>query len=81
MKFTVATLEPDREYTDVSAMLGAKLRFQHLAERVGGRTELTARVTLDGPLARIWGGILGADFAESVPVALQRLIALVEAEA
>ncbi len=80
-RFTVAVLDPDRECTDTSPLLGTTLRFQHLATVVDGRTELTARVTLSGPLARLWALVLGKGFAESVPTALDRLIELVEAEA
>lgn len=80
-RFTIAVLDPDKEYTDESSLLGATLRFQHLATTSDQLTELTARVTLTGPLARLWAMILGKDFAESVPTALQRLIELVEADA
>ena len=80
-RFTIAVLDPDREYTDVSSMPGATLRFQHLAAVSDGLTELTARVTLTGPLARLWAMILGKDFAESVPASLKRLIELVETTA
>ncbi|HAM45678.1 MAG TPA: hypothetical protein DCM67_11745 [Propionibacteriaceae bacterium] len=78
-RFTIAVLNPDKEYTDVSSMPGATLRFQHLAAVSGELTELTAQVTLTGPLARLWAMILGKDFAESVPASLNRLIELVEA--
>lgn len=81
-RFTIAVLDLDKEYTDVSSMLGATLRFQHLAAASTERpelTELAARVTLTGPLARLWALILGKDFAESVPASLNRLIELVEA--
>jgi hypothetical protein len=80
-RFTVSALTPDQEYTDTSRMLGATLVFQHRAETVSGRTELEARVTLEGALARLWAAILGAGFAESVPAALNRLVELVESQA
>ncbi len=78
--FTISVLTPDREYTDTSKLLGATLTFQHLAEVINGRTHLTAQVTLTGPLARLWAGILGAGFLESVPAALNRLVTLVESQ-
>ncbi len=77
-RFTISALIPDREYTDTSTLPGATLTFQHLAEAVNGRTHLSATVTLTGPLAPLWARILGDGFAESVPAALHRLVALVE---
>jgi hypothetical protein len=80
-RFTISALHPDREYTDTTKLFGATLVFQHLADVVDGRTQLSAEVTLDGPLARLWQAILGAGFTESVPTALNRLVTLVESQA
>jgi hypothetical protein len=79
-RFTITALLPDREYTDTSHFPGAKLVFQHLAERHGERTELTVRVTLEGPLRRLWARILGDGFRTSVPADLARLVELVGAK-
>lgn len=78
-RFVISTLIPDQEYTDTSRLLGARLVFRHTAARVGDTTTLTARVTIDGPLAWLWARIMGAGFRESVPADLDRLIALAEA--
>jgi hypothetical protein len=78
-KFTIGALEPDQEYTDISHFPGARLTFQHLAERKGDQTDLRVRVTIDGPLGWLWARILGGGFSTSVPADLNRLVALVEA--
>jgi hypothetical protein len=78
-KFTIGTVEPNQEYTDISNFPGARLTFQHLAERTDDRTELRVRVTIDGPLGWLWARILGGGFRTSVPADLNRLVALVEA--
>lgn len=79
LRFVVAALVPGREYTDVTRLPGARLTFQHLAESVGGRTVLRVRVTVTGPLARLWSAVLGAGFRTSAPQDLDRLVGLVEA--
>ena len=80
VNFTISAFEPGVEYTDTSKLVGARLVFQHVATATADGTALAARVTVDGPLARLWAKILGKDFAESVPADMQRLVALVEAQ-
>jgi len=78
--FEVTACEPGREYTDTSRLLGARLVFQHTAERVHGSTELRVRVTRGGPLARVWAATMGKGFLESAQSDLDRLVRLVEDE-
>lgn len=78
VNFVISTFEPDREYTDTSALPGAKLVFQHLARQTENGTEVNAQVTLTGPLSKMWAIILGKNFRATVPAALDRLIKLVE---
>jgi hypothetical protein len=78
-RFEISAFQPGREYTDTSFFPGARLVFQHLAARSGTETELVVRVTLSGPLARLWAGILGKGFRESAQADLDRLVTLVEA--
>jgi len=80
VSFTISAFDPGVEYTDTSKLIGAELVFQHVATPTPNGTALAARVTVDGPLARLWAKILGKDFAESVPADMQRLVALVEAQ-
>ena len=78
VKFVIGALVPDREYTDISKFLGAKLTFQHLVRSTPTGSELKVEVSLTGRLSFIWAKILGKQFATSVPEDLQRLIAIVE---
>lgn len=81
VRFTVSVCERPREYTDVSALLGATLTFQHLATEKPGGTTVEAKAWLDGPLAPLWFAVMGKGFATSVPAALHRLVAVVEGRA
>ena len=79
LRFVVAALTPDREYTDQARLPGARVTFQHLVEPASedGGSRLAVTVTIDGPLSFVWGRVLGAGFRRTVPGDLARLAALV----
>lgn len=78
--FVVSALVPDREFTDVSTLLGARLTFRHLVERTAeGMTRVDVTVTLGGPLARVWNLILGKGISTSLQRDLDQLKAAAEA--
>jgi hypothetical protein len=84
VRFTIETLVPGSEFTDVSSMPGAKLRIRHLvavAVDDGGLTRVDIEVSLDGPLAWLWRRILGRGIATSTPDGLAQLVVLAEADA
>ncbi|KTS05717.1 SRPBCC family protein [Microbacterium testaceum] len=76
--FVIAELEPDRVYTDVSRVPGARLTFRHRVDATPGGSRVTAEVTLEGPLSWLWARTAFAGFERSVPADLDRLVALVE---
>lgn len=79
--FVVAALVPDREFTDVSKLLGARLTFRHLVERTPeGRTAVSVEVTLTGPLAPLWNAVLGKGIRTSLQRDLDLLAATAEAD-
>ncbi|MEV6211518.1 hypothetical protein [Kitasatospora sp. NPDC051914] len=79
--FTVETLVPEREFTDVSKLLGARLTFRHLVGRTAeGTTAVDVDVTLTGPLAPLWNAILGKGIRDSLQADLDRLAATAEAD-
>jgi hypothetical protein len=74
--FVLASVVPEREFVDVSRLVGARLTFAHQVERLpDGRTSLRVVVTLTGPLARLWNRILGKGIARSLPADTERLLA------
>ena len=67
VKFVIATLVADREFTDVSLLAGARLTFRHLIEPLpeGGST-VSVTVTLAGPLGWFWNLVLGKGLKASL---------------
>jgi hypothetical protein len=45
-----------------------------------GRTRVDIEVSVDGPLARLWGLVLGRSIASSTPEGLARLVAMAESD-
>ena len=80
LRFVVAALTRDREYTDRARLPGARVTFQHLVEPASehGGSRLAVTVTIDGPLSFLWERVLGAGFRRTVPGGLTRLAELVE---
>ena len=81
VRFTIETLEPGSEFTDVSSMPGAKLRIRHLvAVDEDGLTRVDVEVSIEGPLAWLWRRFLGRGIARSTPEGLAQLVVLAEAD-
>lgn len=77
--FVVAALVPDREFTDVSRLFGARLTFRHLVSLTAEGTLVDVTVTLSGPLARLWNLALGKGIKNGIQGDLTRLAAAAEA--
>ena len=79
-KFFISELT-DTEFTDVSKLVGARLTFRHVvsAGSVGSAgsagTKVTVTVSLGGPLAFLWNGILGKGIAATLQRDLEALAA------
>jgi hypothetical protein len=70
----------DREFVDVSKLLGARLTFDHqVTPRVEGGCAIDVTVTLTGPLARVWNLVLGSGIRKTAQADLDRLAAAAEA--
>lgn len=79
VKFVIESLVPDREFTDVSLLVGARLTFRHLVEPLpAGGCKVDITITMNGPLAWLWTRILGKDLAASLEPDLARLVARAE---
>lgn len=78
VKFVISACTPDREYTDTSRLLGARLVFQHIVMPSGEGSDLEVLATITGPLAFVWARILGSSFSGSAQTSLDRLVQLVE---
>jgi hypothetical protein len=79
VKFVIAALVPDREFVDVSLLVGARLTFRHLVETLpDGGCRVRVSVTMTGPLRRLWALILGKGFRTNLQPDLDRLVAAAE---
>ncbi|MGD1052183.1 MAG: SRPBCC family protein [Solirubrobacteraceae bacterium] len=80
--FVVETLVPDREFVDVSKLLGARLTFRHLVSaRSDGGCTVEVSVDIAGPLRRLWHRILGKGLRTNLQADLDRLVELAESPA
>ncbi len=79
VKFVVEKLT-DREFIDVSALLGARLTFAHSVGRTTAGTQVSVDITLSGPLSGIWRVIMGGGLRKSVHRDLAALVAAAEAK-
>jgi hypothetical protein len=79
VRFVIEQLIPEREFVDVSLLLGARLRFRHIvtSPAEGGST-VEVTVTISGPLAWLWTRILGGGLRAGLQPDLDRLVALAE---
>ncbi|MEV6134485.1 SRPBCC family protein [Nocardia sp. NPDC051990] len=69
----------DREFVDVSKLIGARLIFDHQVASDTEGTTVTVTVSIEGPLRWFWTRVLGADLAKSVEPDLRALVAAAEA--
>jgi hypothetical protein len=79
VKFVIAALVPDREFVDVSLLVGTRLTFRHLVETLPDRgCRVSVAVTMTGPLQRLWALTLGKGFRANLQPDLDRLVAAAE---
>ena len=80
VRFVVESLVQDKEFVDVSRLVGARLIFAHqVTETAGGGCTVCVQVSLGGPLAWLWNRILGKGLRASVQPDLERLAHVAEA--
>lgn len=72
--FTLTEVEPNVRFADVTEIPGATLRFTHTLTPTGAGTEISHRVTIEGPAAQELGPVVTA----GVPAALAKLASLAE---
>jgi hypothetical protein len=79
VKFVLDSVVPEREFVDVSLLLGARLTFRHVVERLDdGGSLIRVDVTMSGPLRWLWARILGKGFRASLQPDLDRLVVTAE---
>lgn len=80
VSFVVTRLVPDREFVDVSHLVGARLTFAHqVTPADGGGCTVDVAISMSGPLARVWNLMLGKGLRDTVQADLERLARAAEA--
>ena len=80
VRFVVESLVQDKEFVDVSRLMGARLVFSHqVTETPGGGCTVRVQVSMSGPLAWLWNRVLGKGLRTSVQPDLERLAKVAEA--
>src|ERR1700716_1988400 len=78
--FTVTDVQEGAHFVNEAKLPGAVLRFHHTIEALDqARTRVTLGATLDGPMARIWGLLVGRKIAGYMPTAVRQLVTRAEA--
>jgi hypothetical protein len=77
--FTVTELEVGAYFVNEAKIPGAILRFQHRIEAIDDtRSRVTLGATIDGPMASVWGLLIGREIAGYLPTAVRQLAARAE---
>jgi hypothetical protein len=78
--FEITVFDPEREFTNVSNMPGARVTFRHVVESNAGITNLAVTVEVAGPLGWLWRRIIGPGLAASAQEGLDTLVAQGESQ-
>jgi uncharacterized protein YndB with AHSA1/START domain len=78
--FELVNVVPNSSYTVAQRIPLTKLRFDHeLAPAEGGRTTITQRVIMSGPLSPLWARIIGPRMQRNFPGVVERMARAAEA--
>lgn len=70
--FTITALEPQRLFIDETRLPGAKLGHEHALDSRDAVTTIRHRLYFDGPLAKLYGWLMGRQMRAAVTVFLER---------
>lgn len=78
MKFEITALEPGTAFVDEARLPGARLGHEHRVAEGDGDVTVTHRIYFEGPLAEVWGALMGRRIRRDLRTFLdneQRLVA------
>lgn len=76
--FVFTEVEPDVGFTNVSRLPFAKLAVSHRITPASSGSEVTHRVEINGPLAPLFGRLIGRRIAAALPGSMRTLAELAE---
>jgi hypothetical protein len=77
--FEFVEVDEPNGFVDVTLLPQAKMRMEHRLRDADGVLELYQRVSFDGPMARVFGYIIGRGMKRDMPVAMRTLLDQAEA--
>jgi|LFEF01.1.fsa_nt_gb hypothetical protein len=75
LRFTIGAFEPPHRYSDICRMPLARMRTLHTLAPENGGTRIRVDIEIEGPLAPVWGLLVGRKHANGLPAQTQRLLA------
>ncbi len=74
-RITVSRLEPLQRFDCMTRFPGARMHFEHELTGSSEGTSFTHRVRFTGPLAAIWGPLVGRKIAAGFPTVMANILA------
>jgi Polyketide cyclase / dehydrase and lipid transport len=74
LNFTIGSFEAPHRYSDVCVMPGARMETIHRLAS-GPVTTIAAEIEIRGPLAWLWGRVVGQKHAQGLPALTQKMLA------
>lgn len=75
LKFTIGRFEPPHIYSDVCELPFARMETTHRLSANGAGTLICVDINISGPLAPVWGRLVGRKHASGLPAQTQRFVA------
>lgn len=75
LSFVIGAFDPPHRYSDICRMPLARMTTLHVLEPDGTGTLMRVRITIAGPLAWLWGRVVGRKHAAGLPAQTERILA------
>ena len=79
LSFVIGDFVAPTTYSDICRMPLARMKTLHSLEAAGPGTVMRVRITITGPLARLWGRMVGRTHAAGLPAQTERILAAARA--
>jgi hypothetical protein len=81
MRFVITAVEPERRFVDETRLPGARMGHEHRIDAAARVTLVRHRIYFDGPLASVWGRLMGRRIRRDLQTFLRNEARLVRAAA
>jgi hypothetical protein len=75
LSFVIGDFLAPTTYSDICRMPLSRMKTLHTLEAVGSGTVMRVRITISGPLAWVWGRVVGRKHATGLPAQTARILA------